>query len=404
MGAGASIATVLLNGVSWAAPKASQTMKVGFILPEQGPLADGAKSLLWGFECFLKEKKFSPLTILKKDSGPDGEKTLEALADLLMSKGAPFLIGPPSLEGAEKAIQGLANAGAILFVTNPSVRLVAGDMCLPSVFRMRPNSYQCAQPLAPWAVQNLGLKVFLTGSDDTEGNEKADFFAYGFEKAGGQFVDRIMTSTSDHGGLKRVLEAVSSSDASFVFASYSRKTAGTFLKAAAPSLKQAIIGPESLTMFPATLAGAGSAATGVKTLTFLKSPVEFAAKVKKQTGHEPTDVAAAAEGYDIAQAICRVTEHDSAKRGDPGEVIKFLESMEIEGARGKISFDKNHEPVMEAMVREWGLSGKKPSQKIIAELGPTRSPDFGCGRVGYPRRPEREAAEEEAGQDAPPKP
>ena len=149
---GASAALVL-GGRSVARAQDRPIVKVGFILPEHGPYSSEARSLLSGFEFFFKEKgsEAPAIEILKKDSGPDDEKTLEALADLLMNREVRFLVGPSSAKGAEQTIQGVGGSNAILFVTNPAVRLVAGEMCLPGSFRLCVNSYQAAQPLAPWA-------------------------------------------------------------------------------------------------------------------------------------------------------------------------------------------------------------------------------------------------------------
>jgi len=173
---------------------------------------------------------------------------------------------------------------------------------VPSSFRVRPNTYQSAQPLSAWAVKNIGVRVFITGDDDTQGNEEADFFAYGFEKAGGAFVDRIMAAPGA-GNIKPVLEAVTKSKPDVVFASFKRKSADDFLKAyrnSNPPLTSPVIGPESLTSWPSFPRGAGKAALGVRTLTTMVNPAEFAARVKKTTGKEVGDAARAADGYDIA--------------------------------------------------------------------------------------------------------
>ena len=85
-------------------------MKVGFILPQEGQMAAEAASLMAGFDFFMMEKGVNapPLDLLKRDSGPKDEKTLEALAELVMNKEVQFLIGPPSLGGAEKAVHAVA--------------------------------------------------------------------------------------------------------------------------------------------------------------------------------------------------------------------------------------------------------------------------------------------------------
>lgn len=396
MGAGASLAVFLL-GASTVRGAHNGAIKVGFILPQQGALAGEANAMLAGFECCLKEKGGQSVEIVRKDSGAEDKKTLEALAELVMKNQVQFLVCPPSLDGSEKILHASAEASSLIFVTNPSVRLGAGELCVPSSFRVRPNTFQSAQPLAAWAVKNIGLRVFITGDDDTEGNEEADFFAYGFEKAGGTFVNRIMAAPGT-ANMKPVLDAVAKSKPDLVFASFRKKSADDFLKAyhnSNPPLACPLIGPESLTAWPSFQKGAGKAALGVRTLTTMANPGEFTARVKKVTGKEVNDAARAADGYDIAQIVIKSSRDAAGENPDRAALIKFVEDIELEGPRGKIRFDKNHEPLLDVMVQEWTFGGGVFSQKILANVGGCASPDFGCGRIGFPKRPEKDLKEEE---------
>ncbi|MCX5861180.1 MAG: ABC transporter substrate-binding protein [Deltaproteobacteria bacterium] len=396
VGVGLCLSAVVM-GVGRANAVDKARVKVGFIIPEQGPLSQESKSLITGFEFFLKEKGSRPLEILRKDSGPDDQKTLEALTGLLVNQKVDFLVGPPSLNGSEKTIHGLAGTMAILFVTNPSVRLVAGEMCLPGIFRLRPNTYQAVQPLAPWAVRNIGLKAFITGEDDPQGNEEADFFAYAFEKSGGTFADRVMLNSSSE-KLKTILDGVENTSPDFVFASFRQKSASTFLKAVrsgSSELKRPLIGPESLTAFPGVLSVAGKASTGVRTLSCVKDPTDFADRLKRETGTEVSYVERAAEGYDIAHIIYQATVAGPDDAGDPLKLVKFVEDLSLDGPRGRVRFDKNHEPIVDMVVQEWQPSGRSFERKVVQELGPCRSLDFGCGQVGFPKKPESGARDEE---------
>lgn len=371
---------------------------VGFILPEQGDLAAEAKSLMSGFELFLKEQgEGAPhLEILKRDPGADDAKALEAVTDLAINKEVTFLVGPPSLEGSERTIEGSADAKCIVFMTNPAVRLVAGELCSEKIFSVRPNAYQAARPLAPWALQKVGRKVFITGDDDPLGNAEADFFAQGFEKSGGMFVDRVMVPTNGD-KLKNVLSAIAKAKPDFVFASFRGERAAAFLKAyqtASPKIGHPVIGPESLTAFPQTLGRVGKHCAGVRTLTTFKDPEQFVAKIKEKVGHDVTDACRAAEGYDIAAIVCSVASRKPLET-DPSKLVPVIQGMEIKGPRGKMVFDANHEPIIEAMVQEWAPDGKGFKQTILENLGVAKSLDFGCGRVGFPGRPQNESKKED---------
>ncbi len=80
---------------------------------------------------------------------------------------------------------------------------------------------------------------------------------------------------------------------------------------------------------------------------------------------------------------------------DQRGLCKFIEDIEIDGPRGKITFDKNHEPIIEAYVQEISASNRSYSYNIVAELGKVSSLDFGCGKVGFPKRPELDLKPEE---------
>ncbi len=396
--ASASMSILLASGFTLVRAEEDRPVKVGLILPQEGELAAEAASLIAGFEYFMLEKGVdaAPLDILKRDSGPKDEKTLEALAELVINKQVQFLIGPPSLAGSEKAVHAVAGSTVILFVTNPSVRLVGGELCIPGSFRLCANNYQAAQPLAPWAVKHLGHKVFITGDDDTLGNELADYFAYGFEKAGGTFGDRIM---APEGSLQfdKILDEIRQTGPDFIFASFRESSAAGFLKAAkgAPArLAQPVIGPESLTAFPHTLGLVGRNASGVTTLTAMEDPVEFAGRIKKKMQRSVAFASRAAEGYDLAAVIFHAVQQSGLRDKDVSKTLKVIEEMDFRGPRGKIQFDKNHEPILEMMAVQWAAGGVNPERKIVERLGPCRTPDFGCGRTGFPKRPENEKKDE----------
>jgi len=368
----------------------SVSARVGFLIPRDGPHNREAKSLADGFELFLKETGQSSVEILRKDLAPDDANIAELLADLLIKRQVQFLIGPPTLEGSEKCIHGVTGSTAVLFVTHPSVRLVAGELCQNNSFRLLPNTYQSAQPLASWALKNLGRKVFITGQDDSQGNEEADFFAYGFDRVGGSFVDRIMFSENSI-KMKSLAESIVKAKPDLVFAAFRHRNAVDFVKTmrtmSVPLLEKTI-GPESLQPSTDSIQSQAKNFLGVRTLTWLKHPTELAGRVKKTFGRELFSISSAAEGYDIAQVVCKAVMNSPKVLSDQSELCRFIEDVEIDGPRGKITFDKNHEPIIEAYVQEISASNRSYSYNIVSELGKVASLDFGCGKVGFPKKPE----------------
>lgn len=376
---------------------------VGFIVPQKGEYARETESLIAGFESFLKENKITSIEVLKKTSGDKDKETLASLAELVMKHEVHFLVSPPTVDGSEKCIHGVPPGRVVLFVTSPAVRLVSGEMCIPGAFRLGANTFQSARPLAPWSLTNLGRKVFITGVDDTQGNELADFFAYGFERSGGQFVDREMAGR-DGKNIQSILDSIRQSKADFVFSSCHGRTAEMFLKAvrnAKPALEKPVVGPDALTSYPEPLTAMAGAGLGVRTLGTLKNAVAFAKKVKDKSGKRVTSAVRAAEGYDMASVIVRAAETEYVAKRQTDEIIKFIEKIEINGPRGKVLFDKNHEPILDVFVQQWESRGGTVNQHIVQDLGAATSLDFGCGRVGFPKKTDLEMQDEKSRDEQP---
>lgn len=392
IGAAALAGTLLLRPHPARSQEPAKTL-VGFIVPQHGDVAGEGESLIAGFELFLKEKAVTSIEVLRRDSGNQDNGTLSALAELVMKHEVHFLVSPPTLDGSEKCIHGIPPGRVILFVTNPSVSLVSGEMCIPGAFRLGANTFQSARPLAPWSLEHLGLKVFLTGSDEQRCNEEADYFAYGFEKAGGRFVDRKMVPR-ETGDMQPIVDAIGKAKPDFVFASFGGKAAAAFLKAYKGTAQVSgipVVGPESLTAYPEPVTGMENLGLGVKSLTTLKDAVGFTKRVKAGTGKEISSAVRAAQGYDMASVIHRSA---ASPESDQEQLIKLIEGMKIEGPRGTIRFDKNHEPILDVFVQEWEKKNGELRQKVLASLGESSSLDFGCGRVGFPKKSELELQDE----------
>jgi len=372
--------------------------KIGFLISEQGAYAQEARSLLAGFECYVKEAGATNLTIVRRDPGPKDEKVLEALSWMLTTQNVDFLVSPPSLEGSENTLRGLSRASVILFVTNPCVRFISGELCDSMVFRLRPNTYQSAQPLSPWALRTLGKRVFITGSDDTMGNETSDFFAHGFDRAGGTFADREMVPPGS-GNFSTVLEHIEKTKSDFVFASFSQRDALGFLRAVDardPKLKTLVIGPEGLVSYPHTAVSLGKTLQGVRTLTCLRDPGVFVLRIKKKLGFDVAFAERAAEGYDIAKTIDLSTRHVTWDDQDRVPLAKYIENLELDGSRGRLTFDKNHDAIVDMVIQEWHFTGRAVESKAVHEIPEVKSLDFGCGKIGFPRRPDAESRDGES--------
>lgn len=370
------------SGISFAQ---NPTVKVGFIVPESGPAAQEMQSLIAGFDFYLKSNapklKFE---IVKKNIARNETNVLETVAELL-AKDVRFLVGPPTDRAAELVAQGVSGHDVILFSTGASVKLGAGELCSNSTFQLSPNTWQTGYPLSAWCIEKLGTKAFITGDAAPTSNEQADFFAHGFEHSGGSFIDRAM---ADPGKVPDVLKSIAKSDAEIVFAAFQGDSAAVFLKelgVLAPKVKH-VLGPESLVRVKTINQ---KIAPSINFITDFKDSTQFSANIKKKIKKEIPDISRAAEGHDIASVIAQV-----AHEKDNKQAIQLIENMVVKSPRGEIRFDKNHEPLLEMTVCELVKTGKAAT-KAVADLGVVKTPDFGCGKVGFPKKTEPETKEEE---------
>lgn len=387
-------AVVFSTSAAWS-KEPEERYKIGFIYPGSGEIELEAKSLIAGFDLFFHEKGACPLDVVKKPYGENFDEVAATLDSWINDEKVRFIVVNADIEVSQKIIQKCANAKAIVFVSNRSIKLVAGEICQPNVFRVSANNYVLSEPLAPWAVKNIGSKAFITGDDNQTANEQGDFFAFGFERAGGAFGDRVMLRDSPD-SIQSVMASIKNSDAEFVFACCRGELASRFLKTyylEDPKVRKPIVGPESLTSINKKPDAVSETILNIPVLTNVPDPGSLRSKISSLLGPMELSATCAAEGYDLAQVVGNSVKEDLLQAGDFENLLRFVQDSKIQGFRGDFTFDKNHDAVVDSWVASWEMKSGELSQKVIASLGQTASLDFGCGKVGYPNRPETTPAE-----------
>ncbi len=377
---------LLLSGSAVWAKDPEERPKVGFIYPDSGEMEREAKSLMAGFDLFFHKHGPCPVDVFKKPFQVNSDEIGETLEKWINDGKVRFIVLFAEVEQSEKAVRTCAAAQTILFIANRSVKLVSGEICNPNVFRVSANNYVMSEPLAPWAIQNCGTKVFITGENDAEGNERSDFFAFGFERAGGAFTDRVMLDGSAE-SVQSVLTSIANSETDFVFACFKDQSAENFLRAfgaQGPKHRKAVIGPETLTSFDVKKDERREIILKVPTLTNVLNPGSIKSKIIHLYGKMPLSVARASEGHDLGQIIYNLAKDQVLQTTDFETLIKYVADTKFNGLRGAFKFDKNHDAVVESWVTAWESQSGGVSQKVLASLGSSESLDFGCGKVGYP--------------------
>ncbi|MDA8408241.1 MAG: ABC transporter substrate-binding protein [Deltaproteobacteria bacterium] len=380
-----SSAMLFIGSAAWAKDP-EERVKVGFIYPDSGEMEQEAKSLMSGFDLFFDKDGPCPVDLFKKPFQSNSDGIEETLQKWINDGNVRFIVLFADVESSEKAIRTFASAGTILFVANRSVKLVSGEVCNTNVFRVSANNYVLSEPLAPWAIKNCGTKVFITGDNDRDANEKSDFFAFGFERAGGEFADRVMSDGSDE-SLQSVLKSIANSGPDFVFACFKGHSAENFLKAFSaqdPKSRKTVIGPETLTSFDVESGANREMILNVPTLTNVLNPESIKSKIVHLYGEMPSSITRVSEGHDLGQIIDILAKEQILHTKDFETLLKYIADLKFNGLRGAFRFDKNHDAIVESWVttRE-ARPGGGFSQKVLATLGSSESLDFGCGKVGY---------------------
>ncbi len=390
-------ALLLSKSRAWS-DSAEDRIKIGFIYPESGELEIEAKSLMVGFDLFFGEKGSCPVDIFRKPFGGNFDELEKTIDEWISAKNVRFIALLADVENSEKIIQKCSGAKVLLFISSRSVKLTAGEYCQPNVFRVCANNYVSSEPLAPWAVQNAGATVFITGDDDLNGNEKCDFFAFGFERAGGAFADRAMSDGS-LASIQSIISSIKNSNADVVFAAFKNESAKLFLNTARSkdsAIGKTVIGPETLTSFPKRTDPNAVSFLGVPTLTNVLNQESLRQKVTSLFGEMELSISRAAEGFDIAKIVDNSVHENFLALEDFDTLLKFVADCQIHGLRGDFRFDKNHDAIVDSWVTTIERKSGELFQNIVVSLGPTASLDFGCGKVGYPNRPDAAPHEPEA--------
>lgn len=391
-----SSALFLTGSAAWA-DKPEERTRIGFIYPDSGKMEVDAKSFMAGFDLSFDRENHRPVDVLRKSYKANTDEMEGALDEWIREGKVLFVVLFGDVEGSEKAIKTCAQAKSLLFVTNRSVKLVSGEVCGPNVFRVSPNNYVLSEPLAPWAVQNVGTKVFVTGSDDIDSNEQCDFFAFGFERAGGGFADRLMWDGSPE-SMTSILATIRNSEADFIFACFGDQDAGNFLKAfncEDPKSRKKVIGPGTLTSLAVKDNFGVDTILNIPTLTNVINPVSIMSRVRRVSGAGGFSVDRVSEGYNLGQIVNTLAKDSLLKMEDFDSLAKFVLSSKYDGLNGTFTFDKNHDVIADSWVAKWEIKSGGLSQKVVAALGASASLDFGCGKVGFPNRHDSGSSDDE---------
>ena len=201
------------------APAQKEPIKIGFLIPETGPLAANGKDMANGFQLFFEEQGWKlagrEVKLITEDDEGKPPTGLAKARSLVESQGVHVLVGPLS------AAVGYAVAPYVDGKKVPTIFPIvsAEDITQrkksPYIVRTGWSSAQPSHPFGKWVFDNLGYRrIAMIGYDFAFGWEVAAGFQRTFEEAGGQVVQKLWPplNTPDFGPylaqLRRDVDAV----------------------------------------------------------------------------------------------------------------------------------------------------------------------------------------------------
>lgn len=170
----------------------SDVAKIGALIPFTGLETHNGLSMKYGIEIAADEVNKdgglagSKVQLISKDEASDVDTGVQMAQELISRERVDVLIGT-LLSSVRAAVFDVAKRSDMLFM-NPTY--YEGGLCAPNYFSTGATPNQGIDPLAGWAVENLGKKVYFIGSDYVWGTGSIKAAAAAWEKAGGQIVGK----------------------------------------------------------------------------------------------------------------------------------------------------------------------------------------------------------------------
>jgi branched-chain amino acid transport system substrate-binding protein len=214
---GLGAAASLLPAAAWAQ---SESLRVGFLTVNTGPLAAGGKQMEEGLSLFLKDRNGMlagrKIELVTGDTGGQPASAKTKTQELVERNTVQGLIGPLATYEA-LAIDAYLRQAQVPLITPTSAASVDLKMREPNpwVIHAVGTAPQVTHPLGEYAAKTLNYKRVATIADDfTYGHEGVGGFQRTFEDNGGKIVQKLWPplSATDYGTfiaqLKRDVDAV----------------------------------------------------------------------------------------------------------------------------------------------------------------------------------------------------
>ncbi len=338
----------------------AEELRIGFLAPVTGPLAQLGKDMTDGFQLYLEQVKSdlggAKVNFIREDT--QGKPALAVLkAEKLINEDKVHLLVGGTLASIGYALAPVSTREKIVYI--PSIP--SGDDLtqrklneFPYMIRTGWTSSQPTHPLGQWACEQGYKKIATVAADYAFGYESVGGFQRAFEDCGGKVIQKIWPplNTKDFGPYIPTLKA----DADAIFtvmvgpmtlqfpkqlrdSGFKKPIIGSgasYDEFALPFMGDEVIGDVSVLQYSAALDTPRNEA-------FVKA---FRAKFGKVPGYY------AETNYTTALLIDEVMKKAGGKWPGSGEFLKIMQGLKVDAPRGPVSFDHMRNPIQNIYVKK----------------------------------------------------
>ena len=356
----------------------SDEIKIGANFEMTGNVANYGSATLDGLKLAIKEandaggvngKKINLVTV---DNKSEASEAVNAATKLISDDKVKVIVGPAVTANVMAESQ-VANDNKIPVIapdaTSPSVTVENGQV-KPFIFRSCVIDPQQGDVMATFASKDLKAKTAVVYIDSSSDYSKSlgQVFKEKFEAAGGKVVMEEAFLQKDQ-DFKATLTKIKTANADVIFIPAYYEEVGKIVKQARElGITQPLLGTDGWDDTKVVdIAGADALNNTFFSSHYSekdKDVQSFIESFKKEYNHAPNVFAAL--GYDAGKMLI-----DAIKRAgsdDPEKIQKALEeTKDLQVGTGKITMDKNHNPIKSAVILEMKNGEKEMKAKIAPE-------------------------------------
>ena len=347
-------------GLSITAPAGAEELRIGYLAPLTGGLAQTGIDMRDGLLLYLEQHKNKlggmDVKLIIEDEQGKGDVAVTKAKKLVLQDKVHMLIGGV-LASTGYALAPVSTELKTLYI--PSIP-AADDLTqrllpqFPYLIRTSWSSSQPHHPLGAWACEQGYKKIVTIAADYAFGYEVVGGFQKTFEDCGGQIVQKIWPplGTKDFGPYIPTIKADADAVLSLMVAAmpvqfikqlrssgYKKPVIGggtSYDEFVLPFMGDEVIGDHSALHYSAALDTPRNA--------------EFVKAYRAKFGKVPSYYSE--NNYTTGQMIDETIKKLGGKFTTPEEFIKTMQAIKFDTLRGPVSFDENRNPIQNIYIKK----------------------------------------------------